>query len=120
MKIFLCLISIFWLLAGIAFLLFPKQSKKLYANLIKPVKGLGILPLLIGILFLWASSVSRIEVFIRVLGIIALIKGLLILLCPTSMLKSIFNYFLGRSERCWRIYGAIMVLLGAVTGWSVL
>ena len=120
MKAFLCLISIFWILVGIAFILSPKKSKTIYNNLIKPVKALFILPLSFGVLFLWASPVSRLEAFIRVLGIIALIKGISILVCPVNVLKSTLQYFLARSERCWRLYGVFMVLLGVVTWWSVL
>lgn len=120
MKAFLCLVSIFWILVGIAFILFPKKSKTLYTNLIKPVKTLFILPLLFGLLFFWAHPASRLEAFIKVLGIIALIKGLFILLCPRNVLISTFNYFLSRPERCWRAYGVFMVLLGVAVGWSLL
>ncbi len=120
MKIFLYLISIFWILVGAAFILFPKRSKTLYTRLVKPAKALSILPLSIGVLFLWASPVSRLEAFIRVLGIISLIKGIFILVCPVNVLKSTCQYFLGRSEGVWRLYGVFMVVLGIVTGWSIL
>ena len=105
---------------GIVLILFPKRSKTLYANLIKPVKALFMLPLSFGLLFFWASPASRLEAFIKVLGIIALIKGISILVCPVNVLKSTLQYFLARSERCWRLYGVFMVLLGVVTWWSVL
>src|SRR3989338_571949 len=120
MKAFLCFISIFWMFVGIVLILFPKRSKTLYANLIKPVKALFMLPLSFGLLFLWASPASRLEAFIKVLGIIALIKGIFILVCPVNGLKSTFNHFLGRSDTCWRLYGVFMVLLGGATGWSAL
>jgi len=48
MKLFLCLISIFYLLAVTAFTLFPLKSKTLYITLVKPIKSLFILPLLFG------------------------------------------------------------------------
>lgn len=119
MKIFLYFISIFWMLLGIAFSLFPLKSKALYTNLIKPVKALFILPLIAGALFLWSAPSSSLEAFIKVLGIIALIKGIFILISPINTLKSTFNYFISRSETFWRLYGVFIILLGIVVCWSV-
>jgi len=120
MKIFLLSISIFWISLGIAFILFPLKLKTLYTHLVKPGKALFILPLLVGVLFLWAYPVSRLGAFIRVLGIISLIKGIFILVCPVNVIKSTFTYFLSRSEGIWRLYGVFMLVLGIVTRWSVL
>ncbi|MBU1853934.1 MAG: hypothetical protein KJ957_07820 [Candidatus Omnitrophica bacterium] len=120
MKPFLLFISIFWTAFGIRAILAPLKLKTLYTKLIKPAKGLFILPLIFGVLFLWVSPVSRLEAFIKVLGIISLIKGLFILVCPVNVLRSTFDYFIGGSERIWRVYGVFMLLLGIVTGWSIL
>ena len=123
MKLFLCVISLIWLTAGIFLLLFPKKAKTLYAKLaemVKLVKSMFILSLAAGVLFFWSSPASSLEAFIKVLGILSLFKGLFILLCPINTLKSTFNYFLGRSEGFWRVYGVFVILLGVVVGWSVL
>ena len=120
MKLFLYLISIFWLLIGLTALITPLKLKTLYTNIVRPAKALFILPLIAGLLLLWAQGASRLVPFIMVLGIIALIKGLFILISPTDLLKSTFNYFLGRSVRWWRVYGVFIVLLGVVVGWSVM
>jgi len=120
MKLFLYLISIFWLLIGLTALITPLKLKTFYTGIVRPVKALFILPLIAGLLLLWAQGASRLAPFIMVLGIIALIKGLFILISPTDLLKSTFNYFLGRSVRWWRVYGVFMILLGAVVILSVL
>ena len=120
MKIFLYLISGFWLLAGTIFILFPLKSKALYAKLVKPVKPLFILPLLFGVGFLWAAPVSRFGGFIRILGGLSFLKGLFILAFPENTFKSVLNYFINRSNKCWRMYGVFMVLLGALVAWSLL
>ncbi|MFC1666349.1 hypothetical protein ACFL0P_00565 [Candidatus Omnitrophota bacterium] len=119
MKIFLLFISKFWILVGIAFLFFPKKSKTIYGNIVKPVKALFILPLLFGVGFLWAHPVSRLGGLIKVLGILSLIEGLFMLFSPVDVLKSILSYFIGRSEGFWRVYGVFVIVLGAVVGWSV-
>ena len=119
MKIFLLVISAFWFAAGLVFTLFPKKSKTFYTNIVKPVKALFIIPLACGFLFMWAAPASRLEVFIRVLGIIAFIKGLFILIAPENMVKTTFYAFMNRSDKFWRFYGIFIMLLGIVTCWSV-
>ncbi len=120
MKIFLLVISVFWLLAGLVFLIFPLKSKTFYTKLIKPTKPLFILPLLAGILFLWAHPASRLQLFIKLLGIISLIKALFILISPRNTLISTFNYFTSRPLIAWRVYGVFTVVLGVVVMFSIL
>jgi len=62
MKLFLLLISIFWLTIGITALLYPLKIKQFYSHIIKSIdpptlcgghsKPLFFLPLIFGILFL--------------------------------------------------------------------
>ena len=119
MKPFLYIISVFWLVIGVLFLLFPQRSKTLYTKLVKPTKTLFLSPIIAGVLFLWAAPSSSLEGFIKLLGIISLLKGLFILISPMKVLSSTLNYFLGRSLAWWRVYGVFIVLLGEVVVWSI-
>jgi len=120
MKIFLWAISIFWITIGITSILFPLKFKTLYTHLIKPIKGLFILPLSFGLIFLWASPASSLEGLIKVLGIIALIKGVFLLACPINVIKSTLNWWLNRPDLFYRLYGVFIMLLGVVVGWSAM
>jgi uncharacterized protein YjeT (DUF2065 family) len=120
MKIFLLAISFFWLLVGLFALINPSKLKSLYTSLVKPIKALFIPPIAVGMLLLWAQPASSLAALIAVIGILAVIKGLLILILPINLLKSTLNYFLSRSDRWWRVYGVFIILLGLVVGWSVL
>lgn len=120
MKLFLLAISLFWITIGLSAILIPSKLKNLYISLVKPVKILFILPLLAGVLFFWAAPISSLQTFIRILGVLAIIKGLYILLCPVNSLRSTFNYFIARSAGVWRGYGVFMVALGVVVAWSVM
>ena len=122
MKLFLQIISILWLTAGIFFLIFPKKTKTFYsklADLVKLIKFTFILSLAAAWLFFWAHPASSLPTLIKIFGILSLIKGLFILLAPINTLKSTFNYLLSRSETFWRVYGVFVILLGVVVGWSV-
>ena len=59
MKLFLYLISIFWIIIGLTALINPLKLKTLYTSIVKPVKALFILPLIAGLLLLWAQGASR-------------------------------------------------------------
>ena len=119
MKIFLSIISIFWLAVGIAFLIFPLKSKNFYTKMVKPVKALFILPLIAGLLFLWSASASRFYIFIKLLGILSLVKALFIAVIPKNKLVSMFDYFINRSLITWRIYGIVMMILGLAVKWGI-
>ena len=50
-KLFLYLISIFWISIGLTALINPLKLKTLYINIVKPVKALFIIPLIADVLF---------------------------------------------------------------------
>ena len=110
MKLFLLVISIFWVSVGTTAALSPLKFKTFFTHLIKPAKWLFILPLLIGSMLLWSSPASSLEALIKVLAIIALIKGIFILACPINVIKAIFNFWLTRSDAFYRFYGAFNAL----------
>lgn len=120
MKLFLLSISIFWLTIGILFLLFPLKAKTLYTHIIKPAKSLFILPLIAGILFLWARPASSLKPLISVLAAISFLKAIFLLVCPYTLLKSFFNRILSLPLVFYRVEGALIIALGIIVGWSVL
>ena len=119
MKLFLLVISMFWITIGLIAVISPSNLKKFYGSITKLAKKLFILPLLIGTGFLWSASASNLDVLIRVLGIIALTKGIFLLLCPLNVLASLFNWWLSRPDTFYRFFGIFIILLGIVVGWSV-
>lgn len=120
MKIFLWIISVLWIIFGISALISPAGLKKFYTGLIKPVKRLSILPLTAGLLFFWAAPASSLGWFIRLLGVMGLIKGLFFLLCPISMLKATLNWWLNASSKTYRLYGILVLLMAGLVISSIL
>lgn len=119
MKPFLYLMSIFWIIMGALAVIAPSKLKTFYTKLIKPLKAFFILPLVIGALLLWAQPASQLSAFIMIIGVLAILKGMFILIFPTNLIRSWVNYFLNRSDRWWRGYGICLILLGAIVWWSV-
>jgi len=119
MNVFLYIISIFWISIGIFAVTTPLKLKTLYAGLVKHVKALFILPIIVGVLLLWAMPASSLSGLIMIIGILAIIKGLFILILPINLTRASINYFLIRSDRWWRIYGIFIILMGLAVGWSI-
>jgi len=119
MKIFLWIIAGLWMIVGIVGVVSPAGLKKFY-GVFKPVRWLAILPLIAGVLFLWAAPASSLNWFIRLLGIIGLIKGLFLLLCPTSMIKAVLDDWSNQSLRTYRLMGIFILLLAELVIFSIL
>lgn len=120
MKIFLWIISAMWVVVGTAAIIAPAGLKKFYGRLVKPSKWLSVLALISGLLFLWAAPASSLGWFIRLLGVLALIKGAFLLLCPVSMLKATLNWWMGLPFKVYRVYGIFILLLAWVVISSIL
>ena len=121
MKIFLLLISIFWLTIGITALLYPLKIKDFYSHIIKHSKSLFFLPLVFGILFLWARPASSLKPLISVLAAISFLKAIFLLVCPYTLLKSFSNrILLSLPLVFYRVEGTLIVGLGIIVGWSIL
>jgi uncharacterized protein YjeT (DUF2065 family) len=120
MKLFLLAISIFWIIIGLTALISPSNLKKFYSSIIKLAKKLFILPLLIGTALLWSAPASMLYVFIRILGIIGIAKGIFLLVCPANVLTPLFNRWLSQPDRFYRFFGIFIILLGIIVGWSVM
>lgn len=120
MKIFLWIVSALWIIVGIVAIISPAGLKKFYSGLLRPLKWLSILPILAGLLFLWSAPASSLGWFIRVLGILGLIKGLFFLLCPISMVRATLDWWLRLPPKVYRLYGILILLLAGLVISSIL
>ena len=120
MKIFLWIVSALWIIVGIVSLISPAGLKKFYSSLLKPLKWLAILAIIAGLLFLWAAPASSLSWFIRLLGILGLIKGLSFLLCPIGMVRATLSWWLNQSSKTYRLIGILALLLAGLIISSIL
>lgn len=112
MEIFLWIISIFWLIAGCAFLIIPIPAKDLIKKMTKlPKLLLGIIPSIVGILFLLASPTSSWSWFIAILGMLALLKGIFVLISPVGLIKNTLGWWFNQPSSLYRFWGIIMLIL---------
>ncbi|MFH1772557.1 MAG: hypothetical protein ABH872_07040 [Candidatus Omnitrophota bacterium] len=107
-------IGIVMMIAGIAFLFKPEAMRKMidfWAKGKRLYLG-GIINLIIGILLLSASSVCAIAWFVRLIGIISLLKAIVIFVLGPKKLFPLAERLLEGSSSSLRFFSVLAVLLG--------
>lgn len=123
MKWFLYTISVIWIAVGCCAILYTHQSRNIMRNLVRTInqKFLSTLPFIAGVLFLFSASASRHPWFIRLFGLIGIIKGIFIFVNPKGLYdKSVDWYLDSLTDQTYRFYGIITIILGtAVLSWII-
>ena len=114
MKLFLVLIGSFWVILGSLSVFATDLVRKKFFNKLKDMnfKKWSFLPIVIGILFLMAAPVSRIRLFITVLGILGLLKGFYFLLVPQEKIKKVMDWWFNAKNNFYKIWGVVILILG--------
>ena len=113
MQYFLYIISIFWILCAVPFIFFPKKVKKIFSPVLHVIPSwlLAIIVLGVAVLFWLSASVVATPVLVKILAIIAVIKGVLCIALPKPFIEKAWNWFFN-----WPIswYIAVGILLLAL------
>jgi uncharacterized protein YjeT (DUF2065 family) len=121
MKWFLYAISFLWITAGAWFIIYTTESRNLMKRLFDKTdrKILSVFPAIIGILLFISASWSLHSWFLRLLGIMAVIKGAFIFFNPKNLYDEIMNWYLNSlSDQTYRFFGIVMIIIGtAVLSW---
>ncbi len=112
MSFFLMLISLVLIVEGVAAILIPKKLLKFTLSFLKDEnsKFIGIAPLVIGILLLFAASSSALGWLIVLLGLAAIAKAVYVFLTPIQKIKA--SKWLNFSDNEYRALGILILILG--------
>jgi uncharacterized protein YjeT (DUF2065 family) len=121
MKWLLHLIGIFLVAAGSAYILYTQNLRSALFRIMHTAnpKLLSIAPLAIGVLLILSAFHSFNSWFIIVLGLLAVIKGLLLIIAPRTVYERMLRwYFEKASDRTIRFFGIVALVIGtAVMCW---
>ena len=115
MKWFLCFMSIYFIIAGVTFIFYTDWAKRLFR---KMSSGFNFrwffpLPLIIGILFILSRDLTRHPWLILTLGILAMGKGIYLLLSPKKYIDTIINWWINDvQDITYRFCGIVILILG--------
>jgi uncharacterized protein YjeT (DUF2065 family) len=113
---FLFFIALVYVMFGTLALFATRFTRDQYISRLKiddPRKW-SPLPLVAGILFLLSASASSQVTFIVVLGLLALLKGLVFLFGPREKVKRMIEWWLQGSDKAYRVYAVVAMGLGVV------
>ncbi len=109
-KIFLYIFGLLWVMGSAIMIFAPKFCKKLCRSCLKvPPWLLGIIS--VGFAFLlWVSNqVSLSPCLVKATALLALWKGLFLLLVPKADLEKTIEWSLGLSDMTYRIWGILLL-----------
>jgi uncharacterized protein YjeT (DUF2065 family) len=115
MGFFLFLVSLLLIIKGVLLILTPKKVVKLAHQMLdkpKDARLLGLLPLIIGIMLLFAASSSAVSWLIWLLGLASIAKAVYLFLTPIAKVKA--SRWFSMSDTSYRISGIIVLVLGVI------
>jgi uncharacterized protein YjeT (DUF2065 family) len=114
------LIGIVMVAAGVVYFVKPVLIKKT-ADFIMKEKWIyvcGIVSFIIGIIFLRAASLCAIKWLVILLGIIAIIKGILVFVLGQQKIKSLIGKWMSKPVNTWRTLAIIKIAVGVIIIYS--
>ena len=117
MKWFLYAFSLIWISFGAGIIIYTRESKSMIKSLVADLdrRLLSVLPAIFGVFLIIAATESRHSWFIRLIGILAVLKGGFIFWNPQNLYNKILDWYLNSlSDQTFRFFGIIILILGTV------
>jgi len=116
MSIALYIIAILWIVIGVFIILYTERTMKILRKLffIEKVRLLSILPIIFGIVLIIGAFVCTQIFFLSfILGVLALLKGLYLVMGPLSQIKRIMDWWFNKASDSYiRLCGLIIFIIG--------
>jgi len=114
MALILYVVSVAWLALGVCIILYTEDTRGMLRGLLKQadLRLVAVLPLIFGLLLVAAAPASVYPWFVRLLGILGLLKAAFFFADPEGLVTRLNAWFLERlSDRTYRLLGIVVVIL---------
>ena len=119
---YLYLMSLSMVAISATYIMYPDSFKDVVRSLFIDInpRYLAIAPLVAGILFLFSRPWARSATLVTVLGLLALLKGALLMFAPRSLMRVYLDWWcLRASQQTHRLLGLIMFALGVTLFYQI-
>ena len=115
LSIFMWIIGISWITVGVLMVFATGMAKeKILKDILNAkIKSVGIIPVIVGVLLLLAASDNRYTLFVTLLGILAIIKGIMCIVA-TEKMEKIRDWWLKADDKVYKISGAVVAIMGSI------
>ncbi len=121
MKWFLYALSLFGILIGCCSILYTNETRKFVRSIFNNIdrKILLAIPFILGILFILSASATRIPWLIRVIGLMAVIEGVVFLLISKDLYDKFIDWYINSlSDQIYRLSGILGIIIWmAILSW---
>jgi uncharacterized protein YjeT (DUF2065 family) len=121
MNVFLYAMSLLFIAVGCYSILYTNETRNFLKRLFSQIdrKFLSVFEAIMGILLLVSATSSHHPWFIRLIGLSAVIEGVLIFLIPKNLYDELINWYVNSlSDQTYRFFGALSLILGtAMLSW---
>jgi uncharacterized protein YjeT (DUF2065 family) len=121
MRLFLYAISFLCIAAGCCTILYTNETRNFLKRLFNQIdrKFLSVFEAIFGILILVTATASHHPWFIRLIGLSAVIEGVVIFIIPKNLYDELINWYVNSlSDQTYRFFGALSLIIGtAMLSW---
>ena len=117
MKWFLYALSLFGISIGCCSILYTNETRKFVRSIFNNIdrKILLAIPFILGILFILSASATRIPWLIRVIGLMAVIEGVVFLLISKDLYDKFIDWYINSlSDQIYRLSGILGIIVRGV------
>ena len=120
MKTFVISIGTLCLISGVIELIIPSVMRSVAKKVLPKINNriIGVLPLVIGILLFYASQNGRLNLPVKIIGILAVLKGFALIFGPTDKHRGLIGFVIGATDVAYRLIGIVTVSCGIVLLYS--
>ena len=115
MKWFLYAFSLIYISVGCCSILYTNETKNYVRRIFNNIdqKILSALPFIFGILFILSASATCIPWLFRLIGLMAVIEGVVFFLIPKDWYDKFMDWYLNSlSDQIYRLSGILSIILG--------
>jgi uncharacterized protein YjeT (DUF2065 family) len=115
MKWFLYAISLVYISIGCCSIFYTNETKNIVKSIFSNIdqKILSVLPFILGILFILSSPATRIPWLFRVIGLMAVIEGVVFFLISKDLYDKFMDWYLNSlSDQTYRLSGILGIIIG--------
>jgi uncharacterized protein YjeT (DUF2065 family) len=121
MRWFLYVISLFYISFGCCSILYTNETKNIVKSIFSNIdqKILSALPFVFGILFIFSASATRIPWLFRLIGIMAVMEGMVFFFISKHVYDKFMDWYLNSlSDQTYRLSGILGIIFGtAALSW---
>lgn len=116
MRIFIITIGTLCLISGLVEIIVPSVMRNVAKKVLPKMNNriIGVLALLVGILFFYASENGRLNLPVKVIGLLAVLKGFALIFGPSDKHCGLIGFVMGATDIAYRLIGVVTVACGII------